>query len=299
MFEKILVPLDGSEAAEKAIPYASMLAAKLGSELFLLHANSPDHEAFHHMYEIYLEHMADTAREQVRKEWQETEEPHVSSEILLGKTVDVICDFVKKKAIKMTVMTSCGASGVRPWTLGSVVNQVIRAVTIPSLLLRVRDGQPVVGKKKFNRILLPMDGSEASEIALPYGVELASKLGASIVLFRMSQTVYAQGLDGLSAGVGVNWDEIDATTEKYVHGYLEDKEKEVKQAGVDVTHVVKIGLDPASEILEQEKKSKADLVVMATRGRSPIARWAFGSVAEKVLREGGLPLLVIREAIAH
>ncbi len=47
-----------------------------------------------------------------------------------------------------------------------------------------------------------------------------------------------------------------------------------------------------------EKKSQADLVVMATRGRSPIASWAFGSVAEKVLREGNRPILLVREAAA-
>ena len=99
----------------------------------------------------------------------------------------------------------------------------------------------------------------------------------------------------MGAGFGVNWDSIDAATKKYTDEYLQGIEDEIRKAGVDVTHTSYVGMDAAYEILEMEKKIQPDLVVMATRGRSNIARWALGSVAEKVLLEGDRPILMVKE----
>ena len=70
---------------------------------------------------------------------------------------------------------------------------------------------------------------------------------------------------------------------------------EIRKAGVEVTQSSLMGGDAAYGILEMEKKIQPDLVVMATRGRSNIARWVLGSVAEKVLREGDRPILMVKE----
>jgi nucleotide-binding universal stress UspA family protein len=70
-------------------------------------------------------------------------------------------------------------------------------------------------------------------------------------------------------------------------------EKQLKSKGFNVTHVVKSGTDAAGEIIETCKKVGADMVVMSTHGRSGISSWAFGSVAEKLLRYGEIPLLLV------
>ena len=113
----------------------------------------------------------------------------------------------------------------------------------------------------------------------------------------MGQSIYAQNIRSIDAGFGVNWDSIDASNnKKYTDEYLQGIANEIKRAGVDVTQTSLVGIDAAYEILEMEKKIQPDLVVMATRGRSNIARWALGSVAEKVLREGDRPILMVKEA---
>jgi nucleotide-binding universal stress UspA family protein len=297
MFEKILIPLDGSELAEVVIPYARELAGRMGSEVFLLHACPPEHAYYHHMHQIYLEHMADKLKIALNESFPGANQVHV--ETLIGEPVKAIYDYIHEKGISMVALTACGSSGIKAWVLGSVAERVVRGVNIPSLLVRVRDGRATPGSGKLiQRILLPLDGSEASKIAIPYARELAKLLNAQIILFRMAETVYAQSVDGMTAGVGVNWDEIDAQTQKYVEAEMEKIAAELQESGVLASHVVTIGIDAAHDILEQENKSQADLVVMATRGRSPIARWAFGSVAEKVLQEGALPLLAIREGVS-
>ncbi|MDP2916899.1 MAG: universal stress protein [Dehalococcoidia bacterium] len=292
MFEKMLLPLDGSELAETAIPFAEMLAGKLGSEMVFLHVCVPEHEPYRHMHQIYLSHIADTVKNKIKSQWGK--EATIHTESLMGKPADIIHDYVPKNGITMLVMTSCGASGIKA-LLGSVVDRVIRSVNVPTLLVRVKEGRaPQIKPAEVKKIILPLDGSEASNSAIPYAIELARKLSAAVILFQMAETVYAHGMDGLSAGVGVNWDQIDIATEKYVHAYLEKVEEQFKQKGISTSHVVKLGVDPANEILELERKTEDGLVAMATRGRSPVARWAFGSVAEKVLREGSLPLLVVK-----
>ena len=92
-----------------------------------------------------------------------------------------------------------------------------------------------------------------------------------------------------------NLDSVDVESKKYTEDYLQGIGNEIRKAGVEVTQTSLVSIDAAYEILEMEKKIQPDLVVMATRGRSNIARWVLGSVAEKVLREGDRPILMVKE----
>jgi nucleotide-binding universal stress UspA family protein len=296
MFEKVLLPLDGSELAEAAIPYTRDLVAQLQAEIFLLHVCPSDQQAYLHMRQIYLNAMADVLRQEIKDSWGPAQQPRVQTEVIIGDPSKVIFDYVKQKSIGLVAVTTHGTSGIRQWAMGNVAEKVVRGVAIPSLLIRVKEEHTAPEKiKPIQKILLPLDSSDASKISIPYAVELAKKLKATITLFSMAQTVYAQNLDGMGAGIGVNWDGIDTATEKYTDDYLQTVENEVRAMGAEVNHTSYLGIDAAYEILETEKKMPADLVVMATRGRSPVARWAFGSVAEKILREGNSPMLLVRE----
>jgi nucleotide-binding universal stress UspA family protein len=295
MFEKILLPLDGSELAETAVPYVRDLAAQLNAEVYLLHVCPQEHQNLVRMHKIYLEHMEDSLRNDIKDIKGLKYEPIVKSEVVSGEPAKAIFDYVQRNSISLVAVTTCGASGIRVWALGSVADKVVRGVGIPTLLVRIKQGRALTGKGLIKRILMPLDSSDASKIAVPYGTSLAQKLNARLTLFSMAQTVYSQNLDGMGVGVGVNWDQVDTATQKYTEDNLISIEEDIKNKKVTVDHITVLGIDPANEILELEKKLSIDLVVMATRGRSPVARWAFGSTAEKVLREGEVPLLLIRE----
>ena len=294
MFERILLPMDGSELAEQAVPYVRDLASQLNAEVHMVHVCPIVHQNLTHMHKIYLDQVEANLRKDMKAVWGLKTEPSIKSQILTGEPAPAILDYIKQNSINLVAVTTCGASGLRVWAMGSVADKVVRGAGIPTLLIRVKTSPPE-GKGFIRRILLPVDSSDASKIAVPYGTELANKLGASLTLFSMAQTVYAQNLDGMGVGVGVNWDAVDAATKKYVDDSLQEVENDLKTKGVNVTHITVLGIDAATEILELEKKIPADIVVMATRGRSGISRWAFGSTAERVLRDGELPLLLIRE----
>jgi len=300
MFERILLPLDGSQLAEAAVPYAAYLARGLGSEVILLHTCRSEQEPYHHMHQTYLDHVANGIQPQLRKGRPGSVESRVRTETLVGEPAKVICDYVPKNGITMVLMAASGGSGLKTWRLGSVADKVVRAVNVPILLIRTNNGRPLSGKKGLiSRILLPLDGSDASALSVPYALELAKKLKTSITLFGMAESAqyYSTHISFIpySPRMAAEHRRMDAAAERNVRAYLTGVEKSLRKEGARVTHAVTIGIAPAQDILEQEDETNVDLVVMATRGRSPMSRWSFGSNAEKVLRGGRLPLLLIKE----
>ena len=295
MFERILLPLDGSRLAEAAIPYGAELTARLGSELILFHACAREHQPFQSMHQLYLTEAAKGLERHMEKKFPRCEDWAVRTETVVGEPADAICEYAEKNDIRLIVMADHGISGPKLWTLGSVADKCVRAVKIPVLLIRLKEGRPIEGRKRLiSRILVSLDGSGTSETAVTYAAELAQRLKASITLYRMAEgKVLHSDIDEYIPLVSAP---VSPSEEKRVRAYLTNIEKDLRQKGISVTHRVTGGVDPAAEILEQEKKARADLVVMASRGRSPIARWVFGSVAQKVLLEGDLPLLLVRKA---
>ncbi|HEX7474713.1 MAG TPA: universal stress protein [Dehalococcoidales bacterium] len=300
MFERILLPLDGSDLAETAIPYVWDLAGQLEAEVYLLHVCPPaEHKTDLGIHQLYLNNIAENLRQRIKENWQPSGEPKIQVEVILDEPVNAIFEYVKQKSISMVALTSHGTSGLRAWAMGSVADRVVRGVGVPTLLIRIKEGRIIPEKKGLiQKILLPLDTSDASGVAIPYAIQLAKKLKASIDLFSMAQTIYAQtiiGAGGMGGDFGGNLDSIDVAGKKYTEEYLQGIADEIRKAGVEVTQTSVLSMDAAFEILEMEKKIQPDLVVMATRGRSNIARWALGSVAEKVLREGDRPILMVKE----
>lgn len=299
MFDRILLPLDGSNLAEEAIPYGEELARKLGSEVILLHVCPPDHKLAHNMHRLYLEKMAELIQERLNKALPKGKEAKVRAEHPLGNFAEEIRDCMDKNDIGLVIMTAHGASSLRVRILGSRVDKIFRLVSCPTLLIRTVD----IGRKKkdrelIGRILLPLDGSENSELALPVAQELALKLKAKLNLFRMAQKAhYTPSKDDMVGDMGLDDEEVSAAELERAQAYLKGIEEKLKQQGVDTSSSVALGDDPAKEITAAGREADADLKVMATRGRSPITAWAPGSIAHQLLNAGDLPLLIVRKAV--
>ena len=149
----------------------------------------------------------------------------------------------------------------------------------------------------YKRILVPLDGSEKGEAALPYVEELVSKLAAvqkvEVTLFQVASSLTHWVVAGeASAPVSYTEKELELL-KKQARGYLNKVGERLKKKGASVKVKVGIG-DAADEILKATDKIKADLVAMSTHGRSGLSRWAFGSVTDKVLRTGNVPVLMVR-----
>jgi len=138
--------------------------------------------------------------------------------------------------------------------------------------------------EKFQRILVPLDGSDCAENVLPKVEKLATELKASIVLLRVALTHTFPGVDPTEAELKVVW---EAET------YLQKVEGRLKAKGFKVDSHVRYGND-AEEILEHADGKDIDLIAMTTHGRSGVKRFLLGSVAEKVLRYSLKPIFLVR-----
>ncbi len=294
MFERILLPLDGSELSEMALPYGEELASKLGSEVILYHVHRDEHSQQEHMHQMYLDRLAETVQRNVRKGQPKGTEVKVTTKVEAGEPTENICNLVDKNKVDLIIMTAVSASGLKVGKmLGSVTDHVCQTVPIPVMLIRPQSVKQTDKKRRLvNRMLIPLDGSELSKLALPVGEELATKLKVSATLFQMATMIRIYD-NGMGAGVYFDYTKYDEDEKKRVSSEMIALERELKQKGLDVTKIVTSGFDAANEIIEVCKKVDIDLVVMSTHGRSGLGRWVFGSVAEKVLRHGETPLLLV------
>lgn len=139
----------------------------------------------------------------------------------------------------------------------------------------------------FKKILVPLDGSALAEAVMPEVTELATSQGAEVVLLRVALAHTPPGADQIEA-------QVYAVEE--AERYLAEVESRFAGRGIKAGSAVRYGR-AAEEILDHVETCGADLIAMATHGRSGIRRWVLGSVAETVLRAAPVPVLLLRAKV--
>lgn len=144
----------------------------------------------------------------------------------------------------------------------------------------------------YKRILVPLDGSELSEVVFPYAKELAGRLDLDVILLHVHSPE-------------------ESETVPLHRAYIEHKAEIIKRQSKEVQQKIGIGPRgkavqvrgelavgyPAEEILRYADENDIDLILMATRGRSGIRRWVMGSVADKVLQASSVPVWLVRAGL--
>ena len=148
----------------------------------------------------------------------------------------------------------------------------------------------------YKKILVPLDGSDLAECVMPHVEELAEKgVVKEIVLLRVcdSPSIVADYPEGKGKTWEKHVEQLTGNAEQQCSLYINDVEQSLKDKGFKVKAESRLG-KPADEIVNYANKNKIDLIVMASHGRSGISRWAYGSVAEKVLRSSCVPVLLVK-----
>src|SRR5512137_2418405 len=162
MYKKIIVPLDGSELAEVASPYAEESIGRTGAQLILISIKEANDNRSSRMLQSYLEKVAETTRVNAEK-YQKSpggEPVSVKWEILNGNPAEEIVAFAGKEEGSRIIMATHGNSGFTRWALGSVADKVTRVSDRPVTLIRAKGSRPAVRERGFfNKILAPLDGS--------------------------------------------------------------------------------------------------------------------------------------------
>jgi len=308
MYRRMLVPLDGSALAEVILRYARELAGRFNLDVALIHVADKKESSSLLLAQAYIDRTADTIRRGVAEDrkkksgnTQRTRDIKVSGEVVAGSPAEEILLYVDKNDIDLILMATHGRSGISRWVMGSVADRVLRSSRIPVLLVRGGLSHDIFNNEWPSKILVPLDGSGLAELVLPHVVALAKQGDVrtiEVTLLRICELVVPLFP---SPEALASWGEIAATgmakSKNSARKYLARIEKQLSDSGVKANSEVIDG-QPAEEILHYASKKAFNLIVMTTHGSSGLSRWAYGSVAEKVLLAASSPILLVRPASA-
>ena len=305
-YKKMLVPLDGSPLSESILPYAVSFAEGLKTPIELLHVIDLD----------VLRTYFNNAQQQARPidEVEDQMKAHatnylqkvassvpkdlaVRQTVAIGAAQAVILAEAEKEGGTLLAMATRGHSGLKRWFFGSVADRVLHGAQTPLLLFK-GSAEGNVGQKAafINRILVPLDGSGLAEQILPHVATLAKAMNLQVELLR----IYSLPVTAIAPAspaaypIGAQMLTVDAFRDEAV-GYLQTKFEELREGErlPQVSQTVGEG-DAADQIIEAAQQTKHSLIAMSTHGRSGVGRLVLGSVADRVIRQSGDPVFVIR-----
>jgi nucleotide-binding universal stress UspA family protein len=296
-YTKLLVPLEGSRLSEGALPYARWLARSFDLPVELLHAIDPDliraftNPAKGHHFDTVETEMVEGATSYLQGLAGTFPAPSsVRCFVETGKPAEVIVGRASTEPEALIAMATRGHSGIQRWQLGSVASKVLQSAANPMLL--VREGEPSYtgGEARLRSALVPLDGSELAESVLPHVRDLAALIGLEVILVRV-HTLFIESLRGEAYSPDV--ESILEQAREEAGNYLEKIAGRLRAEGVKVSTVALEG-NAAAEIINLAQRTPDNLVAMSSHGRSGLTRWLLGSVADRVIRHSGDPVLVIR-----
>ena len=287
-YKKILVPLDGSEIAEKALPFVKSIAKLKNSNVILFAVSLTVFvDRRDRLFTSYLEVTAKELKQEGIKATTATSYGDVAREIV---------KYANNNKIDLIIMATHGYSRAKQWMFGSITQKVLYGTKIPVLLIKSKAPEVSV---EFNRILLTLDGSPFSESTFPYVVGLAKNTNKEVLLLHICEPpiVPSYGSRPISRTWEKHRDDMWKEMEGLSTSYLKKTMAALKKKGIKKvkSRVIKAqSAEVAKTIMQISKEENIDLIIMAARGRSGVSSWVYGSIANKIVDEFSRPILLIR-----
>ena len=296
MFQKLLVPLDGSRLAEACLPAAAFLAQRLQASVTLLHVIERDAppEIHGQRHLVDPSEAGDYLDALVGKAFPPGVD--VTRHVHGNEANDVaraIAAHAEEFASDLIVLCSHGSGGLRGLLFGRIAQRVIANGNTPVLVIDPAKGWkvPQAGCKC---LLVPLDGKPDHEQGLPVAADLARVCEASLHLLRVVPTLKTLPAEHAVTGRLMPKSTaamLDLAKEEAL-AYLQRKVDALQETGIKVTREVSRG-EPARLIKKASKRAKVDLIVMGTHGKTGTDAFWSGSVTPKVCADCDVPLLLV------
>ncbi len=276
MLRRILLTLDVSENAEKALPWAKQYAAREIAEVILLRVVDGTYLDRNEQAEVLQE--ARDYLQRIERELNYSGGP-CRTLVAQGNPARAIARTAALERCNLIITSTRGGSDVKRWVIGGVTEQVLHLSSVPVLIIRSRTILPRQGHVR--RVIVPVDGSKLAEAAVSWRSRLAKVLKAKVVFLQ----VYPAGRPGLGGRQQKNFQALNERMTRLCRG--------LNGKGQRAAFNVQRG-DAAERILAFADQN--DLVVTTTHGSGGFKRWVFGSVAEKLVHDASIPVLVYKTA---
>lgn len=316
MFQRILVPLDGSPRAERALPVAARIARASGGSILLLQVVSPPID-----YGGGLGAGGLVSGEMIESDIAEASSYLKTiatmellagiatvTEVLYGPPAQDILAYTETQEADLIIMCSHGRTGITRWVLGSVAHRLAHQSPVPVLVLR--DTEDILARSKAMlpfRVFVPLDGSQLAETALVPAAHLAAALAApNRGILHLAQV--AKLSTTTTTGSFVN--QFNESALEYDKAYLTKVAEQLQTtmkdlklsiswsiAGEtkdeDVAATLRTMAEHGERGKEAEGEGDGDLIAISTHGRGGLERWVMGSVTERLLNSTKLPMLIV------
>lgn len=299
--ELIVVPLDGSEQAEQVIPYAEALRHRGGALLFfqVVNPSGPARGLFGDIeiaVEDLIEQQRTASKERLREigdRWSEVLKKKPEVEAFAGDTVEAIEAIVKERHATMLAIASSGRGSLSRFAFGSVADKLMRDAPAPLLIVHpAKDFPEEPTAVTFERILVPLDGSEVAEQALPEAARLAINAKLPVVLMQVVNpslefSMLGQGMAPVTSEL---YGEVEKDFTEEANETLDRGAKLLGDIDMGVTQTV---LEGGTVEAIQHYTKPGDLIVMTSHGRTGVRRFLLGSVAQKIINERIAPVVLV------
>ncbi|MBE2224603.1 MAG: universal stress protein [Anaerolineae bacterium] len=285
IYKNILVPLDGSELAERVVPAAVSLAEAMAGSVTLLTVVAKKPGADVNLVAKAIQtgqFEADLYLRSVRKRFLPSL-VGIETAVVTGKPDKAIIEYAREHAIDLIIMSTHGRSGITRWSFGRTADKVLRRSPCPTVILR---SEHVIKPDQFKRILLPLDGSRLAERVLEPAMEMVKAIGVELFLLQVVEK-------GSFYGFGHDEAHVDEEVDAAITYLAELRERAIPPEVTVHTHAA-VG-SAADVIVDYAAEQAIDLILVSSRGNSGFDSWMFGSVAEKVMKGAPCAILVIRQ----
>lgn len=288
MYERILVPTDGSEYASGAGARATHLATAFDATVSLLNVIDLDAEAGPFsaggVGEEYVERLKDEGRETLA-DTASTLDREVQTEVVTGRPAEAILESAMERDVDLIAMGTRGKTGVQRYVMGSVTERVVSLAEMP--VLTVNEPQQGGAVPDYEDVLLPTDGSEAALAAVDHGLAIADRFDARVHAVNVVHTPAATASADRSLSP-----EVMASLESAGEEVVSEVAARAEEAGVEVVTAVREGTT-AETLLDYADEGGIDLITMGTAGRTGLSRYLLGSTTERVIRHAEPPVLAV------
>jgi nucleotide-binding universal stress UspA family protein len=299
MFNKILVPLDGSDLAECVLPHVHALARNNNAKIILLHVgeqNKPPDQArpVDPLSWRFRQVEAENYLENVAQRLQATKLSNSIETVLLeGQAAERIIELAHERHVDLIVLSSHGRNGLSSWNVSSVVQKIIlRAYTSVFIARAYQTSPPDLTSLHYRRILVPLDGSQRAEYIMSLLTGLSQEHQAEILLAHVvvqpemprrvpltpEETELRQRL------VELNREEITR--------YFDQLKSHLP--GQVERHVV-VSESVIATLNHLAEDTAANLVILSAHGYSAARDYPYGSVSISLLAYGATPLLIVQD----